>query len=207
MAKSPSRFHAPLQIVLMFAIIIATILLGFYMFPSSEEERERLLSELGTTNQGEFLKPAMDIAGLDFAAADGSPWTPQGAKPKWRLFIVAGEQCQSSCRELLYLSRQVHIRLGKNSHRFERVLLVTGPFPAGEFAATLEREHPYLKVLKTDQGALEQWLGETNSEWTPANAEALLVDPAGIAMMRYDESHGGTELLEDLDHLLKYSHE
>jgi hypothetical protein len=34
---------------------------------------------------------------------------------------------------------------------------------------------------------------------------AYLVDQQGFAMMSYDLSHKGTEIIEDIEHLMKYS--
>lgn len=207
MSETPSRFTAPLQVVLMFVIIIATILLGFLMMPSTQEERDRLLSELGTTNHGTLLTPVKDIAALNLSDSNGDPWLWSANKAKWRLLIPGGQNCEDGCDKILYTARQVHVRLGKNSHRLERVFLALDGEISPQLAAKFKDSYPYQKTLYTDRSGFAAWLADTNSQWAASKAEAILVDPSGVAMMVYDEHHSGNDMLEDINHLLKYSPE
>lgn len=205
MTERPVTATAYLQVILMFAIIIFTLLLGFYMIPGDREERDRLLNELGTTNHGTFLLPVKSIAELPLTDDRGEPWRWEEHKPKWRMLIPSNENCDNDCQQLLYTTRQVHIRLGKYSHRLERLLVTTDGQITPELSDTLRKEHPYLQVVHTDSDALARWLAETNRPWHEGQTEVILVDPAGRAMMTYDVTSPGNDVLEDLNHLLKYS--
>lgn len=208
MSETPSKSSAPLQVLLMFAIMLATVLLGFYMIPGSDEERARLLTELGTTNQGVLLNPVVEIADLGLQAEDGAPWRWQDHRPKWRMVLRGDASCEQDCAELLYLSRQVHIRLGKYSQRFERVYVVEGAEALSpELEENIRDNHPFLKVVYAEPGAMENWLSGTNSGTPKGIEELVLVDPSGVAMMIYNAQHTGNQMLEDLNHLLKYSAE
>jgi len=197
---------AKLQVGLMIGIIAATILLGFYMLPSTNEERDKLLGELGTTNHGTLLMPAKPIAGLELIE-EGKPWRWEEHKPKWRLLLPANSRCEGECAELLYTTRQVHIRLGKYTHRVERLLLTTDGELSQELRDLIAEQHPYLKVLHADPEQLTAMLADTNSPWVPGVGKVIVVDPSGLAMMTYNTSHAGNDILEDLNHLLKYSPE
>ena len=205
MNEQSGKFTAHYQVLLMFFIIIATLALGFFMMPSSQEERDQLLQRLGTTNHGTLLSPAKPIAQLPLTDDGNNTWLWSEHKPKWRMIIPAGKECGGECGELLFTTRQVHMRLGKFSHRFERVLVVTADEIDAGLAATIESTHPYLKVLHTDASQITGWLEETNSPWHEGQGKAILVDPLGVAMMVYDTNRSGNEILEDLNHLLKYS--
>ena len=205
MTEQGKKSSAYLQVVLMFAILIATILLGLYMMPSSQEEHDRLLAELGTTNHGKLLLPVKPVADLTLTDSDGDPWDWDEHKPKWRILIPSDASCSGDCQDLLYTTRQVHIRLGKYTSRLERILVVTAPALDGALAEKLVVEHPYLKIVHTGAGAVTDWLADTNSPAVPGRSAAVLVDPAGAAMMTYTTDHAGNEILEDLNHLLKYS--
>ncbi len=207
MTEQPAKSRAYLQVVLMFAIIVATLALGFFMFPGSQEERDQLLGELGTTNHGTFLLPMTSVSALVLTDEDGNPWRWQDHKPKWRMLIPSGTTCTDECAELLYTTRQIHVRLGKYTHRIERYLVATDGALAPEYREALKTDHPYLKVLQADSNALSQWLASTNSPWQPGQGKVILVDPEGMAMMVYDVGHKGNDMLEDLNHLLKYSPE
>lgn len=171
--------------------------------------------ELGSKNHGALIRPPVQLhdmlAGLQaYNPADGlqtpaSPW--QG---KWSMVVPALAACDERCRESLYLTRQLHIRLDKNANRVQRVLL-SGP--AAEKALTsqafdqyVSEEHRLLKrYLAAGEGAgqlaplLVAGSGET--------ARFFLVDPQGWAMMAYFDEHDGNAILADLKHLLKYSRE
>lgn len=207
MTEATSKSSAPFQVILMFAIIIATVLLGFFMLPSTQEERDRLLGELGTTNHGILLNPVRPIDDLPLRDAAGLDWQWQDHKPKWRLLIPTTAVCEGECDKMLYNTRQVHIRLGKYTHRLERILVATDGALAPSLSESIKTEHPYLKVMTTDSESFAQWLAGTNSDWHQGKAEALLVDPAGVAMMVYDARHEGNDMLEDINHLMKYSHD
>lgn len=208
MSETPSKSSAPMQVLLMFAIMLATVLLGFYMIPGSDEERTRLLNELGTTNQGVLLNPVVAIADLGLQDGDGAAWRWQDHRPKWRMVLRGDAFCEGDCAELLYLSRQVHIRLGKYSQRFERIYVVEGDDALSpELEENIRENHPFLKVVYAEPGAMETWLSATNSATPKGVEELVLVDPSGVAMMVYNGQHTGNQMLEDLNHLLKYSAE
>ncbi|HLS98561.1 MAG: hypothetical protein WDA10_09135 [Porticoccaceae bacterium] len=205
MTDTPSRFTAPLQLVLMVAIIVATIIAGFVMMPDSQEERDALLSKLGTTNHGTLLQPALPIADLPLRDAEGNPWSWGEHKPKWRLLLPAGSACGEDCRELLYLSRQVHLLLGKYTGRFERFYVNLEGDLGADTAQYLEQEHHFVKVMSVDPAAFEGWIAGSNLPRGQGTMAAILVDPAGLAMMFYTADISGNHMLEDLNHLLKYS--
>jgi len=207
MSQAPPRFNAPFQVILMFAIILATILLGFFMMPGNQEERDQLLRELGTTNHGILLDPVVFLKDLPFSDADGKPWLFEEKKPKWRLLIPGGARCEDECENLLYITRQVHMRLAKYSHRVERFYVALDGQVTPELKQHLSNNHSNLTLIQAPRTAFDAWLAETNSRWSAGTVEAILVDPAGVAMMVYDASHSGNGILEDINHLLKYSPE
>jgi len=206
MTETPSRKTAPYQVLLMFAILIATIALGFFMMPSSQEERDRLLGELGTTNHGTLLKPAKEITALSLLDENGAPWEFKDQKSKWRMLIIpAAGGCDSDCEQLLYLSRQVHVRLAKHSNRLERAFVATEGLPGPALSKEIADNHPHIRVLHTSAANLAAWLEGSGSRAAEGVAEVVLVDTSGLAMMVYDKRHDGNDMLEDISHLLKYS--
>ncbi|AQQ66255.1 hypothetical protein Mag101_00255 [Microbulbifer agarilyticus] len=158
-----------------------------------------------TVNQGELLTPAQDLAEINLLADDGNAVDLAAQEPKWRYLIVAGENCAGECEKLLYTTRQVHIRLGEKSLRVER-LLVTGA-PLTELRhSILADQHPKLRFTTTDQKKLDEWLADSDHAELK-RPSALLVDQQGYAMMVYDNTHNGNQLLKDIKRLLKYSYE
>ena len=107
--KRSGQWHLWLMIIILGGVISA----GFLMFPKTEEAREKLLGSIGTTNHGEFVLPAVSMKSLQLKNADQTPWVFDEQKVKWRMIIPGYSTCHQECQDMLYLTRQVHIRLGK----------------------------------------------------------------------------------------------
>jgi len=217
--RQDNKAGPPYQVILMLAIVLGVIVSGFLVFPHSQEQRDRLLANLGTTNQGILLSHPLPVDSLSLATVDGQPWTLAQEPPKWRLLIPGGATCGDSCQKTLYTTRQMHIRLGKYSHRVQRLYLSLDGKPTEATLATFTQEQPYLKVLTGDAQAFADWLGLAGVAWSgdlletgaaeeePGTMRALLLDPKGNAMLYYQAEHTGNQMLDDLNHLLKYSPE
>ena len=162
----------------------------------------------GTINKGELLLPATSLKELDAKTLDGGEALDIDNRLLWRMVMVADNHCSEQCQQLLYLSRQVHIRLGEKSRRVERVYLLNQDQYSEELSGWLTEEHPKL-VQATVSG--EQW----RKLMTPTNAadhgqdgsRLYVVDQQGFAMLSFDQSHDGADMLDDLKRLLRYSYE
>ena len=190
-------------IILMVAGVFAG---GFVLIPSNEEDKARLLNLLGTSNKGVLLMPAVPIAGLASTREDKS-WRWAELKPKWRLVLPIANGCDQACRDMLYTSRQVHIRLDKKAHRVGRVLLNLGSPLDEETLVFLQREHVYLKLVSADLKDFADLLEPTNADWQERVSRLFVLDQRGDLMMFYTPEHNGGDILADLRHLIKYSPE
>lgn len=199
------------QVWLMIVMLGGVIAAGFLMFPNTEEQRNSLLSSLGTTNYGEFVLPPVSMEGLMLEDPEGNSWKLSEQKTKWRLLIAGGGECIDQCREMIYLTRQVHISLGKYSRRFERLYIALDETLSEETAGYLKKNHPFLHVYRGSSQELKALLGSTNaplalsSEDETGTMRAYLVDQQGLVMMSYTLENKGTEMIEDIEHLMKYS--
>jgi len=204
-ATNSGRWHVWLMIAMLAGVIVA----GFLMFPKTEEQRNSLLSRLGTTNHGEFVLPPVPMADLELMDTNQSSWRLVDQKAKWRMVIAGTGSCVEQCREMLYLTRQVHISLGKYSRRFERLYFSLGEDLVQETSEYIKLNHPFLKVLKADKHVFETMLKETNAplqlSGDGGTMRAYLVDQKGLIMMSYSLANEGNEIIEDIEHLMKYS--
>ena len=159
---------------------------------------------IGSTNHGEFMSPPLNIVELTEQATSAA--TPFATNNKWSMVVRAEEDCDERCREALYLSRQIHIRLDKSANRVQRVLLVDSLPLSAETTDHIEQEHQLLKMVEVPLSSLEQIDGATQS----AKGELpvfTLVDPDGWIMMAYYAEHEGNGMLKDIKHLLKITKE
>ena len=202
---TPKTSKLPLWLIIF--TTLAVMVSGFLLFPNSDGQRDRLLSILGTNNRGTLLNPVAMMAELPLTDQQGEAWLWQEQAPKWRLLLPFVGSCEDACRDFLYTSRQVHIRLDKKTQRVKRVFLNLGAPLDDEMNAYLKKEHPYLTVVRGDLAEFSAFIGSTNAQWTGDNSRLFLVDQQGVAMMYYTPEHDGSDLLGDLKHLIKYSPE
>ncbi|OUS10967.1 hypothetical protein A9Q90_00215 [Gammaproteobacteria bacterium 54_18_T64] len=207
MNETPSKMTSKLPLILIIVITIAVMLSGFLLMPTDDGERNRLLSILGTSNRGALLQPVVSMADMPLTDQQGDPWLWQEQAPKWRLLLPFVGECQEACREFLYISRQVHVRLDKKSQRVKRVFLNLGAPLDAEMQEFLSREHPYLAVVQGDEATFLSLIAGGNSLWSASDSRLFVVDQQGVAMMYYTPEHEGSDLLRDLKHLIKFSPE
>ena len=135
------------------------------------------------------------------------------------MLVNDGPSCDADCNELLYLTRQIRIAIGRDYQRTQRLLVVdtpletiqsTGEAVAGESGSNsestlvgallpqLEREHVDLKVWRRNGQAVVPDGQLMPNSW-------YLVDPSGWVMMRYSTEVNYKDVIGDLKFLLKNS--
>ncbi len=171
---------------------------------------------LGTANRGTLLDPPRALAAAELAGPTGAPLPWTNTDHQWTLLVTNhGAECVAACEYKLYLTRQIHMALGKEFPRVRR-MLVTDRAPADtslsvaalsdgkpapdDFGQFLASEHGGLSVLRLDTAwpALFPEAMATEQVW-------YLVDPAGWVMMAYDEGDSYKDVISDLKFLLKNS--
>ncbi len=181
-----SRRQLLLIVTIAFAPVIGAYLLYFYLPAMVPTAR---------SNHGQLISPPLEASALGPELADfAGRWT--------MIAPVAGTDCNEACDHHLYLARQVHVALGKDSDRVERVLLHSGLLDAG-LSARLADHYPAMKRLPVSPEALSL-LAAAASGCAPGDC-LFLADPLGNVMMYYEPGTEGGDLLADLKHLLRLS--
>lgn len=160
----------------------------------------------GTVNQGQLLQPAQDVKPLllDAGARDDL----FNDSHRWRILIPVRDPCKNACEQNLYVTRQVHIRLGEKAERIERIALNTGGVKGEEYLQTIAEEHPLLTSYNLPKTDWQNWLKAAQMEQATTEQDFyFLVDPQGFAMLIYTEENTGNELLKDIKKILRYSPE
>jgi len=143
-----------------------------------------------TTNRGLLVQPALDLS---------SHLEPDG---QWLMLMPNRESCTQDCDEVLHQTRQIHIALGKNADRVERLYIGEKPLAPSEVMA-LEKEYPNLQYrwdprIVEDLASLEQSVDEGKNR-------VFVMDPLGQVILAYPKARVDKPLLLDLKHLLKIS--
>lgn len=176
-----------------------------------------LVGVLGTSNRGALVQPPRQIDDAVLTDASGASFRYANLKRRWSMVIPGvGGGCDTICEHNLYVTRQIHIGLGKESNRLQRFYISeTGPgetrmvvqelsdnHPAPEsFEALLAREHPGLQPLVLGPGGFD----ELFTEYLVEPGSWYLVDPSGWIMMSYNKDISYKDVIADLKFLLKNS--
>ncbi len=180
-----------------------------------------LVGAIGTANQGTLVQPPRQLDDVSLMDSAGLPikWGDSEQEPRWVLLVPSpGPVCAASCEQRLYLTRQIHIAMGKEFNRIGRYLVGSGsladtelgvpelsdqrPAPA-DFMDYLQTEHRGLTALQVDAAAHR----ELFSEYYQQPGTWYLVDPAGWVMMSYTDEVHYKDVIADLKFLLKNSGE
>lgn len=153
-----------------------------------------------TVNAGQLITKAQPLQPL----LNDADWQALDENKKWRLLLPIKNNCTSSCEKNLYTSRQVHIRLDQKSERLQRIGLVTESLDS-ESKSWLEKEHPRLKLIQSEQQVTENWLNAIPELQSYGEDFYILVDQEGRAMMVYSSETHGNDVLKDIKRALKYS--
>lgn len=194
------QHHFKYQIWLMLFVVASVLLGGYLMVPKTEQQRQKMIELLGTTNQGELVTPSISLSSI--LSASSVPYTET---TKWKIVIVADGGCDDACQEILFTTRQVHTLLGKLIPRVERIFLADKTAMSPTDIEALNVKYPHLNILPIDLGQLREQLQNTSAHWDMVDNRYFLVSPSGQAVLYYTQHQEGGDMLDDLKHLLKYS--
>lgn len=176
-----------------------------------------VVGALGTANQGTLVQPPRNLAEVDARDALGAPLAFPVSDPEWTLLVPQpGTECSRACEGRLYLTRQIHIAMGKEMNRIRRAFITETAMRDMDLSvATLSDDRPAPENL--DVYLRQEHRGLTAVTTTPTVMEALfpeleddpetwyLVDPAGWIMMSYSPDVTYKDVISDLKFLLKNS--
>jgi len=158
----------------------------------------------GGASHGQLVTPPRVLQLTDQTNLQGKPFRVVQWKEKWSLVYIAGPDCAAVCQEQLHTLRQVHVSLGKEIERLQRVLLVPAD-PQGAALVAIQQQYPDLFVLA---GAnVTSLASQFDLPGQPALSagRVYLVDPLGNLMMSYPQGYEAKGLRKDLMRLLTYS--
>lgn len=182
-ATEPRRGRGRLQLLLIIAVVLGPMLLAsaMYRFGFWVPESRSYDGVLVANGQG---REALGV--------------PAVAGARWELLVTAPQGCNESCRELVYLARQINIGLAREAARAGHGLATSQALEAA-YEQRLQREYPQLTRYPLDAAAYS-----ANPE-APAGPQLWIIDPHGNLVLRYDAKADGKAILDDLKYLLKIS--
>ena len=222
-------------LLLIAGLPVTMILAATWLWYFVERGDIDIVGALGTANSGEILSNPVNIRSRSFTASDGSETSLDALEPKWTFMVVnSGETCDATCSELLYLTRQIRIAIGRDFHRIQRVMMVDVPADTIRIQASTDTEGvqerieggavseaidnastiaavgetPLLEAIESEHPDVSVWQVGPEPvvpERHVADSAWYLVDPSGWVMMRYASEVSYKDVIGDLKFLLKNS--
>jgi len=189
------------DLYLIIGLLIAVVATSTALFWASTSGRLDLPALLGTKNHGDLIQPPRPLAELSLHTPEGQPFEFAKQKPHWTFLVPVSAHCDAGCEKALYLTRQIHVALGKNAGRVQRYVVSRDGAPDAAFAQLLT-QHPGVQVLLADTAAFDRHLAGQ----LPAHSY-FVVDPAGWMMMGYHNDHAYTGVIADMKFRPSNSHE
>lgn len=196
-------------------IILAATWLWFFVAHGDLD----LVSMVGTANRGDLVQPPREMDATALQEQGGAAFLYSDLAPKWTMLVpVPAAGCDADCEHSLYVTRQIHIALGKGFNRVQRMAVGAAPVTELEmavaklsdgrptpldFASYLDQEHGDLTTLLIPTDAYQAVFPEYMSD----HSTWYLVDPAGWIMMSYHAGISYKDVISDLKFLLKNSSE
>jgi cytochrome oxidase Cu insertion factor (SCO1/SenC/PrrC family) len=179
------------------ALIAATCLGPFvlallvYYVPNELTERRLANPERA------LLASPMPLPKVPVRMAGGGMTGPDWARYRWSLIYARITPCEGHCASALARLTEVHLALGRNQARVQRVLLVADE----DFRMTGD---PELLVGYLDGERDAELVGALGLEMLE-QGRIFVVDPLGNLVMSYPPEPDQARLLEDLERLLDVS--
>ena len=153
----------------------------------------------GTVNKGTLLPEPVQLTELKLDV-DSGPLKDE-FPGKWSIVQFVSGDCKEKCWGTLYSSRQINIRLSKDSDRVVRYLInIDGNKLSKESAERIVEEYPLLNIGKIDSDLVPLTVSERIQD-----SPYILFDPLGNGILIYDSTLPSGELLKDIKKVLQNS--
>jgi len=153
----------------------------------------------GTVNKGTLLPEPVQLTELKLDV-DSGPLKDE-FPGKWSIVQFVSGDCKEKCWGTLYSSRQINIRLSKDSDRVVRYLInIDGNKLSKESVERIDEEYPLLNIGKIDSDLVPLTVSERIQ-----HSPYILFDPLGNGILIYDSTLPSGELLKDIKKVLQNS--
>ena len=156
-------------------------------------------SPQGTVNKGTLLSEPIELSDLNLDIFSGP--LKDEFPGKWSIVQFLSGDCMEKCWDTLYSSRQVNIRLAKDSDRVVRYLIsVDSNDLSKESIEKITEQYPNLFTGIIDADLLPLSVKEKLTD-----SPYILFDPLGNGILIYDSTLPSGELLKDIKKVLQNS--
>jgi len=199
-SASPAK-HSRLILLLILAVVIGPFLFAWVLVKRAD------LHEFKTTNHGDLIPSPPNVSQHNFYDFNDKT-TTSGKKllGKWWLVYVGPQKCYQECQEVLYNLKQLHVALGKDSSRLDRLFIPHPNCPNDLCEVFLSEYYPDLTRAKFESKDFKAlFTYPTLALENETLGDIYIIDPLGNVMMHYSPEMEPKSILSDLKRLLRTS--
>jgi hypothetical protein len=106
------------KLLLLLLVTLAPVIASYFTY--------YVIRPQGENFYGQLISPQVELPDLETKDSQGKAVNLRSLQGQWLLITVADAACDAACENKLYLSRQIHIGLGAEQERVERIWLSLG---------------------------------------------------------------------------------
>jgi cytochrome oxidase Cu insertion factor (SCO1/SenC/PrrC family) len=162
--------------------------------------------KMDTINKGILITPPKLITEIPLYNTDGTKHIWYQGENQWTFLVAGRANCDETCLKKMYLVRQIHTAIGKDSLRINMVYLNLDKSLGAETSALFAKDYAHFQILQADGAQMSTWF----KHQAPAldivqAANFYVVDPAGWIMMYYTDAQDYKAVIKDMKFLLSNS--
>jgi hypothetical protein len=174
-----------LQLILILTVFLGPIIVAFVLRQTGwQPERLR--------NVGELQQPPRDVSDAIVTGLDGNPFAWRDPEYRWTLLLLSGPDCARACRERLADTAKIRALLTQKAARLRIAILGVDANTA------MAAQYPHVTFLRTEAAALRDLLPRE-----PDTVGAIVVDPAGLYVLRFAPGYDPAGVRSDLARLIR----
>ena len=159
----------------------------------------------GHSQRGELYDPVAPLAGEVFQDLAGREFTADALHGKWTLAWLGSEACDTACDGPLGMLQRVRRLLGEHSRDAQVLAILLQPPADPAWRARMEADS-MTRQIAGPPATLTALSAQLEAGLTPGAAPArfFVLDPRGQLVLRYAGDAPWRDMLDDLQHLLRY---
>ena len=160
------------------------------------------VQELPKVNKGQLLIPHIDMASLNATDSDQQPYDGNNMGNQWTLLYVAGEGCDTRCKNGLYYQvQQVRLTLGEDTKRVRRVILHTAPANTELQTFLTDKVNGMVSIHAASTDVTQALAPVYTPDASQPIGDIFLVSPDGQIFMRYPTHENMDATLEEAENI------
>ncbi len=160
------------------------------------------VQELPKVNKGQLLIPHIDMASLNATDSDQQPYDGNNMGNQWTLLYVAGEGCDTRCKNGLYYQvQQVRLTLGEDTKRVRRVILHTAPANTELQTFLTDKVNGMVSIHAASTDVTQALAPVYTPDASQPIGDIFLVSPDGQIFMRYPTHEDMDATLEEAENI------